>query len=138
MSGKNETKFWKLIKQRTPEIRWNRIENSVNRGFPDLIGSFANSHFFTAELKVANSGGTVVFSSHQIAWHSVNNGAKFILVQTLEPLSVKLFQSSFASQPRVKLTDHEPLAVVQDTHDDKQWKKFLDILRLNVIGPTRP
>ena len=30
MSGKNETKFWKLIKQRTPEIRWNRIENAIN------------------------------------------------------------------------------------------------------------
>ena len=138
MSGKNETKFWKLIKQRTPEIRWNRIENSVNRGFPDLVGSLENSHFFTVELKVANQHGTVAFSPHQIAIHKVNYGAKFIMVQTLCPLSVKLFQSSFASQPRVKLTDHEPLAVVQDTHDDKQWKKFLDILRMTVIGPTHP
>jgi hypothetical protein len=138
MSGKNETKFWKLIKQRTPEIRWNRIENSVNRGFPDLIGSFANSHFFTAELKVANSSGTVVFSPHQIAWHSVNNGAKFIMVQTLCPLSVKLFPSSFACNLRVKLTDHEPLSVVQDTHDNEQWKIFLDILRMTIIGPSRP
>ena len=137
MSGKNETKFWKLIKQRTPQIRCNRIENSVNRGFPDLVGSFANSHFFTTELKVANSRGVVVFSPHQIAWHSVNNGAKFIMVQTLEPLSVKLFQSSFASQPRVKLTDHEPLSVVQDTHDNEQWKIFLDKLRLSIIGPSR-
>jgi len=60
------------------------------------------------------------------------------MVQTLEPLSVKLFQSSFASQPRVKLTDHEPLAVVQDTHDNGQWKIFLDILRMSITGPSRP
>ena len=50
MSGKNETKFWKLIKQRTPEIRWNRIENAINSGIPDLLGSSPGSNFFTVEL----------------------------------------------------------------------------------------
>tara|TARA_R100000458_G_C8041728_1_gene92787 strand:+ start:113 stop:505 length:393 start_codon:yes stop_codon:yes gene_type:complete len=121
MSGKKETKFWKLVKQRTPKIRWNRIENSVSQGFPDLIGSAENSHFFSVELKVANDKGIVSFSPHQIAWHRVNHGSKFILVQTLFPLSVKLFQSSFACRPRVKLTDHDPLFVVRDTHDPEQW-----------------
>jgi len=121
MSGKNETKLWKLVKQRTPEIRWNRIENSVSQGFPDLIGSVENSHFFSVELKVANNKNIVVFSPHQIAWHRVNHGSKFILVETLFPLAVKLFHSSFARQPRVKLIDHDPLFVVHDTHDPEQW-----------------
>ena len=128
MSGKNETKLWKLIKQRTPRIRWNRIENSVNRGFPDLVGSLENSHFFTVELKVANQHGTVAFSPHQIAFHKVNYGAKFIMVQTLCPLSVKLFQGTLASEPRVKLTNHEPLFVVHDTHDLVQWDMLQDLL----------
>ena len=132
MTGKNETKLWKLIKQRTPKIRWNRIENSINRGFPDLVGSQANSHFFTVELKVANEKDVVLFSPHQIAWHMTNHGAKFIMILTPCPLAVKLFQGDFARQPRMKLTDHEPLFVVQDTHDLKQWDTLQEYFFLDI------
>tara|TARA_R110001592_G_scaffold212032_1_gene464256 strand:+ start:24842 stop:25231 length:390 start_codon:yes stop_codon:yes gene_type:complete len=128
VSGKNETKLWKLIKQRTPRIRWNRIENSVNRGFPDLIGSQANSHFFTVELKVANASDTVVFSAHQVAFHLTNYGSKFIMTTSRCQSAVKLFQGTIASEPRVKLTNHEPLFVVHDTHDLVQWDMLQDLL----------
>ena len=48
---KPETKFWQTVKKNTPLIRWNRIENSINNGIPDLLGSGENSSFFTVKLK---------------------------------------------------------------------------------------
>jgi len=121
---KPETKLWKLVKSKTPLIRWNRIENSINSGFPDLLGSGSNSHFFTVELKITYDNKTVRFSPHQIAWHKINSGAKFITISTPCQSSVKLFQHTIINGQRTKFVDHKPLSVVDDTKDNKQWTVF--------------
>ena len=121
---KPETKLWKLVKSKTPLIRWNRIENSINSGFPDLLGSGSNSHFFTVELKITYDNKTIRFSAHQVAWHKVNTGRKFITISTRCQSSVKLFQHTIINGQRTKFVDHKPLSVVDDTKDNEQWKVF--------------
>ena len=49
---KPEQKLWQLVKSKTKLTRWNRIENAINSGIPDLLGSASGSSFFTVELKV--------------------------------------------------------------------------------------
>ena len=118
---KPETNLWNLFRQRLKDkgYFYTRIENRSGGGIPDtyIVG---DQGCFWVELKVTN-GNKINVSPHQIAWHKVNYGSKFILVKTLFPLSVKLFHSSIANKPRVKLTDHDPLFVVHDTHDPEQW-----------------
>ena len=121
---KPETKLWKLIKSKTPLIRWNRIENAINSGIPDLLGSGENSNFFTVELKITYDNKTVRFSPHQIAWHKVNSGVKFITISTRCQSVVKLFQDTIITGQRTRFVDCEPLAVVDDTKDNEQWKVF--------------
>ena len=118
---KPETKLWKLIKSKTPLIRWNRIENAINNGIPDLLGSGETSSFFTVELKITYDNKTIRFSPHQIAWHKVNSGAKFIMISTRCQSSVKLFQHTIISGQRTGIIDCEPLSVVNDTKDEGQW-----------------
>ena len=118
---KPETKLWKLIKSKTPLIRWNRIENAINNGIPDLLGSGENSSFFTDELKITYDNKTIRFSPHQIAWHKVNSGAKFIMISTRCQSSVKLFEHTIISGQRTRFVDCEPLSVVNDTKDNEQW-----------------
>ena len=121
---KPETKLWKLLKSKTPLIRWNRIENSINSGFPDLLGSGLDSHFFTVELKITYDNKSVRFSAHQIAWHKINSGVKYILISPPCQSSVKLFQHTIINGQRTKFVDHKPLSVVDDTKDNEQWKVF--------------
>ena len=121
---KPETKLWKLVKSKTPLIRWNRIENSINSGFPDLLGSGLDSHFFTVELKITYDNKSVRFSAHQIAWHKINSGVKYILISPPCQSSVKLFQHTIINGQRTKFVDHKPLSVVDDTKDNEQWKVF--------------
>ena len=128
---KPETKLWKLIKSKTSLIRWNRIENAINSGIPDLLGSAENSNFFTVELKVTSDNKTIRFSPHQIAWHKTNHGAKFIMILALRPSSVKLFDSSIACKPRPTLADYRPLGVVRNTADDAQWEQLEKIMLEN-------
>ena len=118
---KPETKLWKLIKSKTPLIRWNRIENAINNGIPDLLGSGETSSFFTVELKITYDNKTVRFSPHQIAWHRINTGPKFIMISTRCQSSVKLFQHTIISGQRTRFVDCEPLSVVNDTKDEGQW-----------------
>ena len=118
---KPETKLWKLIKSKTPLIRWNRIENAINNGIPDLLGSGETSRFFTVELKITYDNKTVRFSPHQIAWHRINTGPKFIMISTRCQSSVKLFQHTIISGQRTRFVDCEPLSVVNDTKDEGQW-----------------
>jgi hypothetical protein len=80
MAIKTESKLWLLIKKNTPSICWNRLENSINAGLPDLIGSIQGHNFFTTELKITYDNKTIRFSPHQIAFHKVNHGIKFIMV----------------------------------------------------------
>ena len=128
---KSEQKLWQLVKSKTKLIRWNRIENAINSGIPDLLGSAENSNFFTVELKVTSDNKTIRFSPHQIAWHKTNHGAKFIMILALRPSSVKLFDSSIACKPRPTLADYRPLGVVRNTADDAQWEQLEKIMLEN-------
>ena len=86
-----EQKLYKKLKEFTPQISWNRIENLSIPGMPDLLGYNANSHFFTVELKVTK-GKKIRFSSHQIAWHVQHPNNTYILVAALGPRAVNRYQ----------------------------------------------
>ena len=86
-----EQKLYKKLKEFTPQISWNRIENLSIPGMPDLLGYNANRHFFTVELKVTK-GKKIRFSPHQIAWHITHPNNTFILVQALGPRAVNRYQ----------------------------------------------
>ena len=127
---KPETKLWRIIKKHTPSICWNRIENAINNGIPDLLGSLQNSSFFTVELKITYDNKTVRFSPHQIAWHKVNHGKKFIMISPRCLSSVKLFEHTIINGKRTKIVGLSPLAIVQDTKDNEQWLNLEYQLRL--------
>ena len=90
---KPETKFWHELKRITPQIKWTRLENSSVFGTPDLLGYNISGHFFTVELKVTK-GKKIRFSPHQIAFHVRHPHNTFIMVETLDPCTVKLFRGS--------------------------------------------
>ena len=85
-----ETKFYKEIKRKLPEISWIRIENISLLGTPDLLGYNTSGNFFTVELKVTKSK-KIKFSPHQIAFHVAHPKNSFILVQTLGPCTGNRF-----------------------------------------------
>ena len=86
-----EQKLYKKLKEFTPQISWNRIENISIPGMPDLLGYNANRHFFTVELKVTK-GKKIRFSPHQIAWHVQHPNNSFILAEALGPRTANRFQ----------------------------------------------
>ena len=86
-----EQKLYKKLKEFTPQIIWNRIENLSLPGMPDLLGYNNSGRFFTVELKVTK-GRKIRFSPHQIAWHVQHPKNSFILVQALGPRSVNRYQ----------------------------------------------
>ena len=88
---KPEKKFWLELKKKTPNITWTRIENLALPGVPDLLGYNKNYTFFTVELKVTK-GKKIRFSPHQIAFHVKHPHNTFILVKTLVPRGVKLYE----------------------------------------------
>lgn len=90
---KPESKFWKELKQKTPDIQWTRLESWASYGVPDLLGYNDNCGFFMVELKVVKKG-KPKFSPHQILFHTQRTKRNFILLKTLDPLSVKLYESS--------------------------------------------
>ena len=85
-----EQKLYKKLKDATPQIIWNRIENISLPGMPDLLGYNNSGTFFTVELKVTK-GRKIRFSPHQIAWHVQHPNNSFILVETLDPRSRNRF-----------------------------------------------
>ena len=86
-----EQKLYKKLKDATPQIIWNRIENISLPGMPDLLGYNNSGTFFTVELKVTK-GRKIRFSPHQIAWHVQHPNNTVILVQALGPRAVNRFQ----------------------------------------------
>jgi len=86
-----EQKLYKKLKEFTPQIIWNRIENLSLPGMPDLLGYNNSGTFFTVELKVTK-GRKIRFSPHQIAWHVQHPNNSFILVQALGPRAVDRYQ----------------------------------------------
>jgi hypothetical protein len=88
-----EAKLYKKLKQKTPRIIWNRIENLSILGMPDLLGYNSSGHFFTVELKITRAN-KLKFSPHQIAFHVAHPKNTFILAEALGPRLVKLFHGS--------------------------------------------
>ena len=86
-----EQKLYKKLKEYTPQIIWNRIENLSLPGMPDLLGYNNSGTFFTVELKVTK-GRKIRFSPHQIAWHVQHPNNSYILVQALGPRAVDRYQ----------------------------------------------
>jgi len=86
-----EQKLYKKLKEFTPQIIWNRVENLSVVGMPDLLGYNTNGHFFTLELKVTKSN-KIKFSPHQIAFHVTHPENTFILAEALGPRSRNRFQ----------------------------------------------
>ena len=88
-----ETRLHQLVKRSFPGIIWTRIENTSVAGVPDLLGYNANHYFFTLELKVTRRE-RIRFSPHQIAFHKLHPKNSFILVQSLVPRRLKLYEGS--------------------------------------------
>ena len=91
-----EVKLYKKLKEFTPKIIWNRVENLSLPGMPDLLGYNNSGTFFTVELKVTK-GRKIRFSPHQIAWHVQHPKNSIILVQALGPRTanrVQMFRGS--------------------------------------------
>ena len=86
-----EVKLYKKLKEFTPQIIWNRVENLSLPGMPDLLGYNNSGTFFTVELKVTK-GRKIRFSPHQIAWHVQHPNNTYILVAALGPRAVNRFQ----------------------------------------------
>jgi len=86
-----EQKLYKKLKEFTPQIIWNRIENLSLPGMPDLLGYNTSGTFFTVELKVTK-GRKIRFSPHQIAWHVQHPDNTYILVAALGPRAVDRYQ----------------------------------------------
>ena len=84
----------------------------------------------TPRLKITYDNKTVRFSPHQIAWHKVNHGKKFIMISPRCQSSVKLFEHTIINGQRTKFVDYEPLAVVNNIKDDEQWLNVEYQLRL--------
>ena len=83
---KKESKFWQLVKKKTPQIQWTRLESWASFGVPDLLGYNDNCGFFLVELKVVE-GNKVRFSPHQkLFLHLTRKKRNFILLTSL-PLS---------------------------------------------------
>jgi hypothetical protein len=90
---KPEQKFYGKVKKYFKEFSLIRLENNSLHGTPDLLVCNNNGHFFTIELKVCK-GNKIRFSPHQIAFHVKHPHNTFIMVETLDPCTVKLFRGS--------------------------------------------
>lgn len=91
---KNETKFWHEVKNAGWNISFTRLENSAAHGTPDVLCQNKNHVFFTLELKLSYVK-KIRFSPHQISFHVRHPNNTFILLKTLGPLAIKLFEGRF-------------------------------------------
>jgi len=94
-----EVKLYKKLKEFTPQIIWNRIENLSLPGMPDLLGYNRSGTFFTVELKVTK-GRKLRFSPHQIAWHVQHPKNSYILAEARGPGTANRFQMFRGSRIR--------------------------------------
>ena len=90
---KQESKFWQLVKKKTPLIQWTRLESWASFGVPDLLGYNDSCGFFLVELKVI-TGNKIHFSPHQKLFHLTRPKRNFIIAQDVGLGSIKLYESS--------------------------------------------
>jgi len=88
-----ERKLYQKVKKSFDNFSLIRLENNSLHGTPDLLVSNARGHFFTIELKVTKSN-KIKFSPHQISFHVKHPNNTFILVESLDQRSVKLFEGA--------------------------------------------
>ena len=88
-----ERKLYQKIKNYFSNFSLIRLENNSLHGTPDLLVCNDNGHFFTIELKVCK-GNKIRFSPHQISFHTRHPHNTFIMVEALDPSTVKLFRGS--------------------------------------------
>jgi len=108
-----ERKLYQKIKKNITSISWIRLENLSLSGTPDLLGYNTSGHFFTVELKVTKSN-KVRLSPHQIAFHVRHPNNSFILVETLDPSTLKLFPGSMVQELAACGLALEPLCLGLD------------------------
>ena len=99
---KPESKFWQIIKKKTPKIHWTRLESWSSFGVPDLLGYHDSCGFFMCEMKIAR-GPKISFSPHQKLFHQTRTKRNFIIVQDASLGHVKLYESAAIHG---LLTDH--------------------------------
>ena len=99
---KPESKFWQLVKKKTPDIQWTRLESWASFGVPDLLGYHDSCGFFMVELKIARAP-KISFSPHQKLFHLTRKKRNFILVNQPSLKLVKLYGSKSIHG---LLTDH--------------------------------
>ena len=110
---KGETKFWHEIKafniKNNCKLSFTRVENSAAHGTPDILGYNSFGHFFTIELKLSLAK-KIRFSPHQIGFHLTHENNSFIMLKTLGPLAIKLYEGRYILELVAK--GHEPLKPV--------------------------
>ena len=85
-----EQKLYKKLKEFTPQIIWNRIENLSLPGMPDLLGYNTSGKFFTVELKLT-SANKINLSAHQISFHLRHPQNSFIIARHRTHGACKMF-----------------------------------------------
>ena len=120
MTAKQETKFWKKLKEITPKVHWTRIESFSSPGIPDLHGVFRGKNgypvMFFAELKCSKMK-KVALTPRQISWNYSYNeagGLNFILVETLPNRDLYIYSGGVARELSLRALrrSHWPLSPI--------------------------
>ena len=106
---KAESKFWQLVKRKTPIIQWTRLESWSSYGVPDLLGYHENCGYFMVELKIIY-GKKLHFSPHQKLFHLTRQKRTYILAQEGSPGRVNLYGSSSLPELLADYKSTPPLA----------------------------
>ena len=119
MTTKQETRFWKNLKQKTPKIHWTRIESFSSPGIPDLHGVFRGKDGYPisifVELKCTKLK-KVALTPRQISWNYSYNeagGLNFILVETLPNRVLYIYSGGMARELSITGIGTEPLAILE-------------------------
>jgi len=106
---KPESKFWQLVKKKTPEIQWTRLESWSSYGVPDLLGYHENCGFFMVELKIVY-GNKLHFSPHQKLFQLTRKKRNYILAQEASSGRVNLYGSTSILDLLADYKSTQPLA----------------------------
>jgi hypothetical protein len=85
--AKNESVFYRYLRDQFKSLSLIRIENSALQGTPDLLIQNKKGTFFTVELKVIKSNRKPKFSPHQISFHVQHSKNSFILIKQKSPVA---------------------------------------------------
>ena len=127
---KPETKFWKLVKQKTEhKIHWTRIESWAGQGIPDLFGISEGINVFV-ELKVTKSN-SLGLSPFQMSWHYnhiLNGGRSFIMLQHLSQRLLCVVPCFHIHSPSSIALDSSPQYSVKLPASPADWAAVVDFL----------